>query len=63
MGRPTELESLDTYSGRSGQLRQRIEEVREMLEAARGGSPLERSRLMEIAHEMDRLVVEHEALC
>lgn len=41
MGQLTDLESLDTYDGRSRQLKQRIAEVRKELEAAHGGSPLE----------------------
>lgn len=57
MGRLTDLESLDTYDGRSRHLKQRIAEVRKELEAAHGGSPLERPRLLEIAEEMDRLIV------
>lgn len=59
MGRLTDLESLDTYDGRSRHLKQRIAEVRKELEAAHRGSPLERPppRLLEIAEEMDRLIV------
>ncbi len=59
MGQLTDLESLDTYDGRSRQLKQRIAEVRKELEAAHGGSPLEQPppRLLEIAEEMDRLIV------
>ncbi|NLU40852.1 MAG: hypothetical protein GXX08_01425 [Firmicutes bacterium] len=62
MGRLTDLESLDTYDGRSRQLKQRIAEVRKELEAAHRGSPLERPHLLEIADEMDRLVVEYTKL-
>lgn len=62
MGQSTDLESLDTYDGRTRQLKQRIAEVRKELEAAHGGSPLERPRLLEIAEEMDRLVVEYTKL-
>jgi len=57
MGRLTDLESLDTYDGRSRHLKQRIAEVRKELEAAHRGSPLERPHLLEIAEEMDRLIV------
>jgi predicted aminopeptidase len=62
MGRLTDLELLDTHDGRSRQLKQRMAEVRKELEAAHGGSPLERSRLLEIAKEMDRLIVEYTKL-
>jgi hypothetical protein len=41
MGQLTDLESLDTYDGRSRQLKQRIAEVRKELEAEQGWSPLE----------------------